>query len=100
MDEIAKMNKLILALEPMEPLVLYKDPSNEADHAMMEGLAMVFGNRGFRDYLEMEYNKTKDKTLLCSDLYGIMLLKARAATLKELLVKGRVAFQQYNNIKK
>lgn len=98
MEKIAKINELIKELEVMEPLISYSDPTNDGEHAMVEGLAKMFADKGMRSYLEMEYNRTKDKSLQCTDMYGIMFLKARAVTLKELLVKGNAAFQNYNKL--
>ncbi len=102
MDEIEKiknLNTALLMTLDMEPLTEFREPRNETTSRMLYGLAQVYSNEGFREYIQHEIDMAMKATATRSvNLVDIAAGKARALTLKELLAKGRNAFTELQRI--
>jgi hypothetical protein len=99
MKDMEEINKLIEELTNMPPLTEYKEPMNDINHAMNYGLAQMYGNKGFREYMQNQINiATKASALKSKDIEDVNFGKGRILTLKELLVKARRAFETFEKI--
>lgn len=99
--EIFEFNKFLREVLLMEPLTDFEEPKGELDHEMKEGLAQAYAIRGFRKYLERAVNVSIHNAAMSSgneEIRGVF--KGRALSLKELLLKGKRAFEQYEKLNK
>ena len=79
----------------------FREPKNEQTARMNYGLAQVYANEGFREYIQHEIDVALKATATRSiTLVDMAAGKARALTLKELLIKGKHAFEELQKINK
>lgn len=96
MDQI---NEAIKLLDVIEPLGGFAEPITEALAEQNFGLARMYSDAGYRKYLINEHNKAmKNVALRSATAVDIAFGKARILTLKELLVKGKRAFEEVQRI--
>jgi hypothetical protein len=99
MIKIEALNSALADALNIDPLTEFHDPVSQNDVRMNYGLAQVYSNEGFREYLKIEI----DRALKAAALRSVTLVdsaagKARALVLKELLIKGKQAFEELQRI--
>ena len=96
MTETKDLNALLQAVCNIEPLTEYEEPIPEPDQEMKFGLAQVYANKGYRKYMENVINKSiKNAALFADDALQGAAMKGRVITLKELLIKSKRAFEDF-----
>jgi hypothetical protein len=98
--EMKKVNKSLELLMQTEPLLEFKEAITEEVHEMKFGLAQVYGNRGFRKYMEMLIKSQMEATLRAETINDVFYIKGRILTLKELLAISRTEFNNIEKLKK
>lgn len=100
-EKIQGLNKLLMEMLKMEPLIEFKEPLTEIGHEQFNGLAQMYANRGFRSYLETAVNKAiKNSAINSDDLISMAYNKSRVILLKELLVISKKAFEDVSKLNK
>jgi hypothetical protein len=97
--QLDDINKLFQKLDDASPLVEFTEPMQDIDWKMQEALARMYADEGFRNYLILCYNRCiKETALKTKTEIDIAYGKARALTIKELLIKSRDAFLKFEKI--
>jgi hypothetical protein len=99
-NEIRQLNDALQTVMGLEPLTEIQPEANANSAGMNYGLAQVYANEGFREYMNMEINRQMVSTLTAETLVGLAERKARVLTLRELLVRGKRAFDELQKIQK
>ena len=98
---IQSLNHSLRGWLGFEPITEFHEPTNEQTARMNYGLAQVYANQGFREYVQHEIDVALKATATRSiTLVDMAAGKARALTLKELLIKGKHAFEELQKINK
>lgn len=98
-DKLRRVNEMLELVMSAEPLTEYSDSQQETAE-MLYGLAQMYANKGYRDYLIMEINKaTKGAALRTITLVDVAFAKSRILTLKEQLIKAKHAYEQLEKLK-
>lgn len=84
----------------VEPLTEFTDSPTETSE-MLYGLAQMYANKGYREYLIMELSAaTKNAAMRTVSLVDVAFAKARILTLKEQLIKSKRAYEQLEKLTK
>ncbi len=87
------IQKLMKALIGFCPELTFEEPLKEADHEIADALAVAYGERGYRKYLENSINKAKDNAAMTpGNLYQAMFARGRIEAFIEMYATGREAF--------
>jgi hypothetical protein len=98
-DLIKQLNDALALSLNIEPLTEFQETTNTNTARMNYGLAQAYANEGYREYLKEEINRAIKNTAVRSEtLVDIAFGKARALTLKELLIKSKQAFEELQKI--
>jgi hypothetical protein len=96
---IHNLNVLLADCLDFDPLTGFQEPDTQLASSMNYGLAQVYANEGLRLYIQNEINRALKATATRSlTLVDMAAGKSRALTLKELLVKGKQAFEELQEI--
>ena len=99
-EKIQGLNRLLNSMLGAEPLVEYKEPSNDLIAEWNYALAKMYSDKGFRSYLENAVNlSTKSAVIKSDDIVSLVYNKARIIAFKELLIVSKNAFEQLNKLK-
>lgn len=99
-EKIQRLNELLESSLNIKPLSEFSE-NGQVTHEMNYALAQMFAMKGFRDYLVLEMNKAiKGSALRSVSLVDMAYGKARALTLKEILIKAKNAFETLERVKK
>jgi hypothetical protein len=95
---IEQINRLFKELDLAEPLVEYNDSKSEF---YLDSLARMYADEGFRKFLINNYNNAvKSASLRSVNEVDIAFSKARALTIKEILIRAKDAFEKADKIRK
>lgn len=99
-EKIQGLNKLLSGMLGAEPLVEYREPSNDLVQEWNYALAKMYADKGFRTYLENAVNlSTKSAVTKSDDIVSLVYNKARVIAFKELLIVSKNAFEHLNKLK-
>ncbi len=98
---IQELNSTLKDILDTEPLLEFEETTDDLSHEQMYGLAQMYANKGFREYLINNINiLTKSVALKSANMNDIFFGKARILTLKEILIKSKRAFESYDKGRK
>jgi hypothetical protein len=93
--ETNKFPELMKELFDLEPLTIYKEPSNKVDTEQYQGLAECYAKKGYRVYLENAVSlMMKEAVMNKGDDFASGLRAGRIVALKELLSVSHRAFNK------
>ena len=101
-DEIKfkKLNDALSAVMNMEPIIATSEATEKLTTEMQVGLARAYSDSGLRKYFEYKLNEAlKSVALRSTTPFDIAFGKARILTIKEILVRGKQAFEELERIK-
>lgn len=98
--KISKLNAALKELMDIPPLIFYSEPTTQNQSKMLQGLARMYTDEGFRMYLEESIKSALKQVALKSEsLIDMAAGKMRILTLKELLNTSKKSFEESEKIK-
>lgn len=99
-EQLLALNNALQIVDTIEPIIDISDTGSDIDQEMRQGLAKAYAIAGFRKYLAYLHNRALKSTAMRSvTLVDQAAGKARALTSKEILVRGKQAFEEYDTVR-